>query len=61
MSIVSASRINSCVEKTSSWTEWKTAASKFVTTGKSTLSMKLPELSSSETVNYDFHVHNGML
>ena len=61
MSIVSASRINSHVEKTSSQTEWKTAASKFVTTGKSTLSMKLPELSSLATVKYDFHVHNGML
>ena len=60
MSIVSESRINNRV-KTSNRTEWNTTAGKFVTTGKSTLSMKLLELSSSTTVNHIFHVHNSKL
>ena len=60
MSIVSERRINHRM-KTTGRTEWNTAAGKFVTTDESSPSMKLPELSSSDTVNCDLNVNNGKL
>lgn len=60
MSIVSASKIDTKVSK-SHKTELNTAAGKFETAGKTQLSLKLPELSNSATINYDFHVHNKKL
>ena len=58
MSIMSEGKINNRIKITDR-TEWNTAIGKFVTTDKSSLSMKLTELSSSDTVNYDFNIHNG--
>ena len=58
VSIVSERRIDHGT-KTTSRTEWNAAAGEFITTDESSPSVKPPELSSSDTVNCDFKVHNG--